>query len=181
MVDKRGLNASMITVKQYAEERGITIQAVHKSMNGKRKAERLINHVEIRDGVKWLDDEAVAILDESRNKSPVVIINENKNEKIAELEAENKELRERILIREAELQNEIAKLNQEAKELYQEKYENAALLAKADMNQLLLQEKTEKLENLETALKLEQEKTESLQAELESEKRRSWWDKLWKK
>lgn len=27
----------MITVKQYAEERGITIQAVHQSMKGKRK------------------------------------------------------------------------------------------------------------------------------------------------
>lgn len=62
----------MITVKQYAEDRGITIQAVHQSMQGKRKKNRLEGHVTVVDGVKWLDDEAVAILDESRNKSPIV-------------------------------------------------------------------------------------------------------------
>lgn len=62
----------MITVKQYAENRGITIQAVHQSMQGKRKKKRLEGHVTVIDGVKWLDEEAVAILDESRNKSPIV-------------------------------------------------------------------------------------------------------------
>ena len=40
----------MITVKQYAEERGITIQAVHQSMQGKRKKDRLEGHVTVIDG-----------------------------------------------------------------------------------------------------------------------------------
>ena len=60
----------MTSVKQYAEERKITIQAVHQSMKGKRKQALLEGHVHMVNGVKWLDDEAVQILDEDRKKIP---------------------------------------------------------------------------------------------------------------
>lgn len=86
----------MITVKQYAEERGITIQAVHQSMQGKRKKDRLEGHVTVIDGVKWLDEEAVAILDESRNKSPVVYEKAEANQRIEELEENEKRLMAKI-------------------------------------------------------------------------------------
>lgn len=117
----------MITVKQYADERGITIQAVHQSMNGKRKKERLDGHVQVIDGVKWLDEEAVAILDEARNKSPIVWEKTDANERIEELERE----REAMLIKIAAQADRIS-------ELAQWKADNAMLIAGAEQTKMLL-------------------------------------------
>lgn len=117
----------MITVKQYAEERSITIQAVHQSMNGKRKKERLEGHVQIIDGVKWLDEEAVAILDEARIKSPIVYEKLEANEIIDAMKENEKQYLRKI----AEQADEIAAMaKQQAKD--------ARLLADATQNQLLL-------------------------------------------
>lgn len=85
-----------VSVKEYAAARGISIQAVHKSMAGKRKSERLQGHVEIIDGVKWLDEEAVRILDESRSKAPVVILEDSRTEEMEALRNRIRELEERI-------------------------------------------------------------------------------------
>lgn len=117
----------MITVKQYADERGITIQAVHQSMNGKRKKERLDGHVQVIDGVKWLDEDAVAILDESRNRSPIVWEKADANERIEELERE----REAMLIKIAAQADRIS-------ELAQWKADNAMLIAGAEQTKTLL-------------------------------------------
>lgn len=117
----------MITVKQYAEERGITIQAVHQSMQGKRKKERLEGHVTVIDGIKWLDEEAVAILDESRNKSPVVYEKAEANQRIEELE-EN----ERIMLA------KIAAQADRISELAEWKADHAVAIAGAAQTQLLL-------------------------------------------
>lgn len=128
----------MITVKQYAEERGITIQAVHQSMNGKRKKDRLDGHVHVIDGIKWLDEEAVAILDESRNKSPIVWEKADSNERIEELERE----REAMLLKIAAQADRIS-------ELAQWKADNAMLLAGAEQNKMLLDNAQRDLKLLE--------------------------------
>ena len=86
----------MITVKEYAVERGITIQAVHKSMKGSRKAERLKNHVFVQDGIKWLDDVAVQILDESRKQAPATILMEDRQAEIDALNAKIAKLEKRL-------------------------------------------------------------------------------------
>ena len=111
----------MITVKQYAEERGITIQAVHQSMSGKRKQAKLKGHVQVIDGVKWLDEEAVAILDEHRNKNPIVIVQQDKDEAI---EAMRLKLEELLV---------------ERAELYKWKADNAMAIAEANHTKLLLE------------------------------------------
>lgn len=117
----------MITVKQFAEERGITIQAVHQSMQGKRKKDRLNGHVQVIDGVKWLDEEAVAILDEARNKAPIVWERSDSNARIEELEQNEKVLLAKI----AAQADRIA-------ELAQWKADKAMVLAEAEQKQLLL-------------------------------------------
>lgn len=117
----------MITVKQYANDRGITIQAVHQSMSGKRKKERLQGHVQVIDGVKWLDEEAVAILDEARNKSPIVWEKTDTNARIEELEQNEKVM--------------LAKIAAQAdriSELAQWKADNALAIAEASQTQLRL-------------------------------------------
>ena len=118
----------MITVKQYAEERGITIQAVHQSMQGKRKKDRLEGHVTVIDGVKWLDEEAVAILDESRNKSPIVYEKAEANQIIKDMEKNEKEYLRKI----AEQADKIAAQAQW-------KADQAVAIAEATQNKLLLE------------------------------------------
>lgn len=117
----------MITVKQYADERHITIQAVHQSMNGKRKKARLEGHVKTVDGVKYLDDEAVRILDEARSKSPIVWEKADTTERIEELERE----REGMLLKIAAQADRIS-------ELAQWKADKALEIASAEQTRLLL-------------------------------------------
>lgn len=125
----------MITVKQFAEERGITIQAVHQSMQGKRKKVRLEGHVQVIDGIKWLDDDAVAILDEARNKAPIVWERSDANARIEELEKNEKVMLAKI----AAQADRIA-------ELAQWKADNALAIAAATQTQLLLDSTRAELE-----------------------------------
>lgn len=125
----------MITVKQFAEERGITIQAVHQSMQGKRKKDRLEGHVQVIDGIKWLDDDAVAILDEARNKAPIVWERSDANARIEELEKNEKVMLAKI----AAQADRIA-------ELAQWKADNALAIAAATQTQLLLDSTRAELE-----------------------------------
>lgn len=117
----------MITVKQYADERHITIQAVHQSMNGKRKKDRLVGHIQVVDGVKWLDDEAVRILDEARNKSPIVWEKSDTSARLEELEQN-----ERLLL--AKVATQADKIS----ELAQWKADNAVAIAEANQTRLML-------------------------------------------
>lgn len=110
----------MITVKQYAEDRNITIQAVHQSMKGKRKKGLLEGHVHTVDGIKWLDDEAVIILDKDRRKPPVIFEREDANATIEQLRNE----KEMLLTRLAEVS--------------EWKAENAMAIAEANQTQLRL-------------------------------------------
>lgn len=127
----------MITVKQYAEERGITIQAVHQSMSGKRKQAKLKGHVQVIDGVKWLDEEAVAILDEHRNKNPIVIIQQDKDELLEQLRRE----KEALLVKIAEQGARIG-------ELADWKAENAVAIAEASQTKLMLEDAKAELETV---------------------------------
>ena len=172
----------MITVKQYADERRITIQAVHQSMNGKRKKERLEGHVKVIDGVKWLDEEAVAILDEARNKAPIVYEKADANERISELERE----RDNLLIKVAEQANRIA-------ELSDWKAERAVAIAEADYNKKLLENaelridelKQEKAEAVKTVrefyaeqLETKEKLIEEYQAKADAEAKKSKWHRM---
>ena len=82
----------MMTVKQYAADRNITIQAVHQSMKGKRKKGLLEGHVHLVDGIKWLDDEAVRILDKDRRKPLAIIERDDANATIEQLRNEKEML-----------------------------------------------------------------------------------------
>lgn len=69
-----------ISIKDYAEDRGKTIQAVYQQMKRKENATALEGHVFTRrvgnKDVKFLDDEAVRILDEASRSTQTVIYKE---------------------------------------------------------------------------------------------------------
>ena len=70
----------MISLKDYAKQNNITYEAVRAQV--KRYHQELEDHI-VRDGrTQYLDDVAVAFLDERRQKNPVVVYQQSKDEAI---------------------------------------------------------------------------------------------------
>lgn len=68
----------MITLKDYAKQHNVTYEAIRSQVN--RYREQLGDHI-IQDGrQQFLDDYAVAFLDERRQKNPVVVHQQSKDE-----------------------------------------------------------------------------------------------------
>lgn len=80
----------MISIKEYAQNNNISYEAVRQQVA--RYRTELGDHV-VRDGrQQFLDDEAVAFLDERRQKNPIVIYQASKDEEIERLHGENEGL-----------------------------------------------------------------------------------------
>lgn len=76
----------MISLKDYAKQNNITYEAVRAQV--KRCHQELEEHI-VRDGrTQYLDDVAVAFLDERRQKNPVVIYQQSKDEAIEAMRLE---------------------------------------------------------------------------------------------
>lgn len=86
----------MVTVKEYAEMRGKSVQSVYKQMKSRENAASLEGHIHVRKvnnkDVKLLDEEAVKVLDDASQKSVQVIMQTDDKERIEQLENENKQL-----------------------------------------------------------------------------------------
>lgn len=76
----------MLTIKQYAINKGVSTQAVYKQIKTHEKA--LEGHIQKINGSRYLDDEAVAYLNCQSENAPSVVIQENNSERVAELEAD---------------------------------------------------------------------------------------------
>ena len=103
-----------------------------------------------------------------------MVVQENKDERIVELENEIKKL----LVENTAAANEL-------KELYKWKSDQAVAIAAAEMNKLMLEEKTnlyeqEKIRTEELQHKLidQEEENQKLREELQAEQNKSWWSKL---
>lgn len=84
----------VISIKEYARIKSVSYEAVRQQIA--RYREELGDHV-VKDGrQQFLDDEAVAFLDERRKKNPVVIYQENKDEELEQLRAERQQLLEEL-------------------------------------------------------------------------------------
>lgn len=141
----------MITVKEYAEARGKSVQAVYKAMKAKKNKDRLQGHIERIEGKQWLDDTAVQILDESRSDSPVVYVEDNRAEQVEQYREEVEKYKNLVI----ELQRQLL-----------EKQEQLSSI-------------TEQAHLLESKEQERQREIERLQEDLEREQNKTWWAKLW--
>ncbi len=91
----------MISLKDYAKNKGISYEAVRKQVS--RYREELEGHIQKVNRTQYLDDEAVAFLDAKRQENPIVIYEVSKDEEIQRLTDENKAL----LVQIAQIQNEL--------------------------------------------------------------------------
>lgn len=152
----------MVTVREYALNKGVTERAVYKQMKSKKNAERLDGHIRIIDGKQWLDDIAVSILDESKQTS--VVIEKENNEKLI-----------------AELNEEISQLNKELRKAYQQLAEQAPQIASAESNKVLLEDKTAAYEEEKRRADQFYRENIELKLKLENEQKKTWLQKLLKR
>lgn len=115
----------VVSLKDYAAQKNISYEAVRQQVV--RYKDELTGHV-IRDGrQQFLDEEAVAFLDAKRQKSPVAIIQQSKDDAIDALEQE----RDLLLHKIAAQADRIA-------ELAQWKADKALEIASAEQSRILL-------------------------------------------
>lgn len=107
----------MISIKDYAKEKGVSYEAIRQSVD--RYKDELEGHIVKQGKTRYLDETAVEILNSKRAVNPVVIVNEDKDERIAALEEENKALLQRV----AALQDQLLQEKERVTLLQQEKIE----------------------------------------------------------
>ena len=107
----------MVTIKEYAKNKGDSYEAVRKQLN--RYSGELKGHKTKVGITQYLDDDAVQFLDSKRAENPIIVMESSKDEELQRLEAENKTL----LLKIAELQDELLREKDQVKQLQIEKIE----------------------------------------------------------
>lgn len=103
----------MITVKEYADQNGVTAQSVYKRINSKKLKDRLKGHIVIEYGVKCLDDVAIEILNETKKVSTntlSVVKNKENKEEIEKLKEENERLKDELIHKQNKYENVLEQL-----------------------------------------------------------------------
>lgn len=130
----------MISVKEYAEERNKSIQAVHQQRKRKKYKARLDGHVFEKDGTFYLDDEAVKILD-SAHETTVQVVDTNTKEKIQRLEKQLETEKNRNSNLLSEINKKSKKFEDLQMKLQAQTEQMAALLVENKEKTLLLEQK----------------------------------------
>lgn len=154
----KGLNMKLI--KDYANERGISHQAVYKLIET-HKIE-LQQHIVKQGRTRFLTPKAEEILDSYRNKSQIVIEKAESNDEIEQLRQENRNL----LLKITEQANKIA-------ELSEWKADNSVLIAEANANIKLLEDKNARISDLEANNKQISDELSITKEELKKERNKS--------
>ena len=105
----------MISLKDYAREKGVSYEAVRKQVT--RYKDELEGHITKENRTQYLDDEAVEFLNHKRATNPVILMEANWDDEFKRLSEENKAL----LLKVAELQDSLLKEKDEVKLLQEEK------------------------------------------------------------
>jgi len=120
---------NVISLKDYAKQNNVSYEAVRQQVV--RYADELGDHI-IRDGrQQFLDEEAVAFLDSKRQKNPVVVIQQDKDEQIEQLRQEKEALLTKLAA------------------LSEWKADKAVAIAEANHRQQLIEEGKERIKALE--------------------------------
>ncbi|WP_432641850.1 hypothetical protein [Acidaminococcus sp.] len=166
----------MITIKDYAKQKGVSYEAIRKQI--KRYEDELEGHLVKQNRFLMLDDEAVRFLDGKRSENPVIVYEQNKDEELEQLRHENKML----LIQMNTVQDQLGKVQQKlitemntTKLLTNEKVQYLEYKAQAEQKELQLQDLAkardaaqEKSNQQEALLRLKEQQIGALTAAKES-------------
>ncbi len=169
----------MITIRDYAKENNVSYEAIRKQI--KRYEDELNGHIIKQNRTQFLDDIAVAILDQHRRENPVIIVNQDTDFRLKQLEDENKNL----LIKVAQQADKISQLNEELKNKIEQM--TSLMLENKEKTSLLEQKKDQAEEINQLKEQLDQEKKEQLNEiemlknELEKQKNKGFFARLFGK
>lgn len=140
-----------MTLKQYADDQGISYEAVRKQVI--RYAEELSDHIITQDRKKYLDQYAVKFLTERRRESPIILMNMDQNEENQRLKEEIESLRVKLMTAQNELLKEkdrIISLQDEAKKTLEDRARYTALLEESKAKDEKLKEMTGHIQKIQT-------------------------------
>ena len=156
----------LVTLKKYAEDQGISYEAVRKQVI--RYAEELSGHIIKQDRTQYLDPWAVEFLTNRRRESPIVMMNMDQSE-------ENERLKEQVEILKSQLmtaQNELLKakdriidLQDEAQKTIEDRAKYTALLEDSKAKDEKLKEAGDQIETLRKEKEEDQRKIEEIRKE----------------
>lgn len=167
VIKRKGVN--MITVKEYADQNGVTAQSVYKRINSKKLKDRLKGHIVIEYGVKCLDDVAIEILNETKKVSTntlSVVKNKENKEELEKLKEENERLKDELIHKQNKYENVLEQLLIAQKQI-----------AEKD-KQLLEYQNLEKEKNI---LDREEKETREPENHKNEEKKGNWFTRLFKR
>lgn len=161
---------NVISLKDYAKQNNISYEAVRQQVV--RYKNDLEEHI-IRDGrQQFLDEEAVAFLDDKRKKNPVALIQIDKDETIEALKRELDKAKNLII----DLQAERNQLKDEKHVLEQENAKIALLEADNEVQKVKIadveKKAAEDVQKAQESLKKVEDENHLLQNELQAEKNR---------
>ncbi len=190
----------MISIKDYAADNGVSYEAVRRQIVQYR--EQLEGHIHLQGRKQFLDDVAIAFLNQHRAQNPVSVYNKEAVEELRTLKEENQKLLKEI----AELQRwradnamaiaaaaqtqfaltaaqgEVKKL--EDKLAIQEGFTRDAKVEIAHLMEEHAQELTQarqEMQKEQDARKAAENDKEALRAAQEALKARNWWERLFRK
>ena len=169
----------MITIRDYAKENNVSYEAIRKQI--KRYEDELNGHIIKQNRTQFLDDIAVAILDQHRRENPVIIVNQDTDYRLKQLEDENKNL----LIKVAQQADKISQLNEDLKNKIEQM--TSLVIENKEKTSLLEQKKDQAEEINQLKEQLDREKKEQLNEieklknELEKEKNKGFFARLFSK
>ena len=169
----------MITIRDYAKENNVSYEAIRKQI--KRYEDELNGHIIKQNRTQFLDDIAVAILDQHRRENPVIIVNQDTDYRLKQLEDENKNL----LIKVAQQADKISQLNEDLKNKIEKM--TSLVIENKEKTSLLEQKKDQAEEINQLKEQLDREKKEQLNEieklknELEKEKNKGFFARLFGK
>lgn len=124
------------SIKDYAKSRKITYEAARQQV--KRYEKELHGHITRQNRTQYLDDYAVELLDDHRQQSPVVVVNQDRDAELEQLRSENKTLLQQV----AMLQDKLLTAQESAIEAAKQ----TVLLDAAQADKAALQERVKELE-----------------------------------
>ena len=145
---------NMITMKDYADSKGISYEAVRRQVQ--RYSEELKGHITVQNRTQYLDEWAVDFLSERRRQSPIVVIKEDQSEEIDILKQQVESLKSVLEQSKAEVMS-----------LREKDISSQYELIDLKKKMLLLEAKEE--EQKETAQRLKEVETELIRANLQTE------------
>lgn len=155
----------MVTLKQYADEKGISYEAVRKQTI--KFADELADHIVVVDGTRYLDEEAQKFLSERRRLSPIVV-------KIEDTQADNEERSQEIeTLKTAllQMQKRVIELQDEARGALEDRIKYQLLLSDHEKQEKRLQDAENTISMKEKALQDEIVKRQDVERQLQDAKK----------